>query len=237
MAEAEWDAEHNKAAVVSKWDGEDEEDDIKDNWDDDGDEEKTDEQKTGGLLVTQVKKKRSMKELIAEKEEKKRKEIALKKLKEKEELEALTPEKMLEEKIRQQKLQEDSDLEMAKDAFGITDTNSTGSGIESMNPTSKEEFDEFGTLLSQKISPFSNSIYYSNFLEDLFRNVCANMDSEEIKKLGSALNILSSEKMKAQKAQKGGGKKKSKKGGVKLERDADYAVVDDYRGDEYDDFI
>lgn len=84
-------------------------------------------------------------------------------------------------------------------------------------------------------------------METLFRELCVSLDAEDIKRLGSAINFLSTEKLKAaQKTKKGkkSGKKAtlsggSAKGGRKDELDAfggggggnfDY-------GGEFDDFM
>lgn len=53
----------------------------------------------------------------------------------------LSPEEKLAEKLRRQKMQEESDLELAKEAFGITDS----------ELSTKEELDELKNSLVTKI--------------------------------------------------------------------------------------
>ncbi|TNN86695.1 Eukaryotic translation initiation factor 3 subunit J-A [Liparis tanakae] len=119
---ADWDAEtfepeepNKKAESMDKWEGEDDEDDVKDNWDDEDEEKEKKAALKKKALETKVSEKKKLSEKIKEKENQLRKQEELKK-KELEE-EELTPEEELSEKIRVKKLQEDADLELAKDAF------------------------------------------------------------------------------------------------------------------------
>lgn len=41
-----------------------------------------------------------------------------------------------------------------------------------MNPSSKDDFVEFGKLLKEKITQYEKSLYYPGFLESLVRDVC-----------------------------------------------------------------
>lgn len=79
----------------------------------------------------------------------------------------MTPEEKLAEKLRAQQLQEESDLELAKETFGIVDTQ-----VDTINPTSKEEFVELASAISKKVLNYSASTEYPAFVEDLFRNIC-----------------------------------------------------------------
>lgn len=45
-------------------------------------------------------------------------------------------------------------------------------GIDAMNPSSKDDFTEFGKLLKEKITQYEKSLYYAGFLETLVRDVC-----------------------------------------------------------------
>lgn len=111
--------------------------------------------------------------------------------------EELSPEEQLAEKLRVKKLQEESDLELTKDAFGedrqvekrlkrvgrqrvigvwafsgVGGTSNSVTGIDAMCPSSKEEFNEFERLLKEKFCQFEKSVHYSSFLESLFRELC-----------------------------------------------------------------
>lgn len=50
--------------------------------------------------------------------------------------------------------------------------NNTVYGIDAMNPSSRDDFTEFGKLLKDKITQYEKSLYYASFLEALVRDVC-----------------------------------------------------------------
>ncbi|XP_033120743.1 eukaryotic translation initiation factor 3 subunit J-like [Anneissia japonica] len=155
-----------------KWEGEDEEE-VKDNWEDEEDEKKLPAatSESGGVKAFQVQKKKPLSERIQEKEEEKRK-IALEKQKQKEaEEKKLTPSEIQAEKARQQQIQEEADLMLAKEMFGLSTT--TGPSIDKMQPNNKEEFAEFAKLLKEKILQFEKSPHYCELLEDVFPGVSA----------------------------------------------------------------
>ena len=47
-----------------------------------------------------------------------------------------------------------------------------GKSIDAMNPTTEEEFEEFGKLLKDKLSKLESSDYYPSLLEDVFQSCC-----------------------------------------------------------------
>ncbi|XP_062318640.1 eukaryotic translation initiation factor 3 subunit J-A [Osmerus eperlanus] len=248
MAEEDsWDADTfeadettKKAAVLDKWEGEDEEEDVKDNWDDEEEELKPQQQKTVSEAKNSEKKKLSDK--IKEKEmvQRKKQEELKKRLQESQEITELTPEEELAEKLKVQKLQEEADLELAKDAFGVSNS---VTGIDAISPSSKDDFTEFEKLLKDKISPYEKSIHYSNFLDSLFRDLCLSLEVEDLKKISGSLTALLSEKQKQEKQLKKG---KNKKKGVvpaggfkaKMKDDlADYGEFDGGYAQDYEDFM
>ncbi|KAK5874051.1 hypothetical protein PBY51_019032 [Eleginops maclovinus] len=242
---ADWDAEtfepeepNKKAAVVDKWEGEDDEDDVKDNWDDDEEEK---EKKAEMKKETKVSEKKKLSEKIKEKENrlKKKEEEKMKELEENEE--ELTPEELMAEKLRVKKLQEEADLELAKDAFGISSTANSVTGIDAMCPSSKEDFTEFERMLKEKISQFEKSVHYSSFLDSLFRELCISLEVEDLKKVSNSLTALLSEKQKQEKQNKGKKKKKGvvPGGGLKaqLRDELDYAEFDGGYAQDYEDFM
>lgn len=77
----------------------------------------------------------------------------------------MTPE---EKKLLQQKLQEEADLEVAKEMLGVDEDEDS---IDRMNPKSKEDFAVFEQALQKKIQSFSKSDHYSDFVEELIRNL------------------------------------------------------------------
>ncbi|XP_029282727.1 LOW QUALITY PROTEIN: eukaryotic translation initiation factor 3 subunit J-B [Cottoperca gobio] len=246
---ADWDAETfeseetiKKAAEVDKWEGEDDEDDVKDNWDDE--EEEAEKKAQVKKTETKVSEKKKLSEKIKEKETSQRKSMQEEqKMKDEmdEDEEELTPEELLAEKIRVKKLQEDADLELAKDAFGVCSTSNSVTGIDVMSPSSKEDFTEFEKLLKEKISQFEKSVHYSSFLDSLFRELCISLEIEDLKKVSNSLTALLSEKQKQEKQNKGKKKKKGvvPGGGLKaqLRDDLDYAEFDGGYAQDYEDFM
>uniref|UniRef100_A0A9J7YL67 Eukaryotic translation initiation factor 3 subunit J n=1 Tax=Cyprinus carpio carpio TaxID=630221 RepID=A0A9J7YL67_CYPCA len=234
-----------KAAVHDKWEGEDEDDDVKDNWDDEEEEEKEEEKKSEAKPTE----KKKLSEKIKEKENLQRKKqeelqkrttVQTLELEESKNSTALTPEEELAEKLRVKKLQEDSDLELAKEAFGVVSNNVTG--IDAMSPSTKEDFTEFERLLKEKISSYEKSIHYSSFLEALFRDLCLSLEVDDFKKINNSLTVLLSEKQRQEKANKGKKKKKGvvPGGGLKATKRDDLADYGEFGGgyaQDYEDFM
>ncbi|XP_064646901.1 eukaryotic translation initiation factor 3 subunit J-A-like [Lineus longissimus] len=239
---ADWDADEFEPSVVKasapsdKWAGEDEEEELKDNWDDDDDDA---EKKKGGdeattTLVTK-KKKKPIGERIREKEEKKRKELEEKRKKEEEEKSKMGPAEIQAEKMKKLRLQEESDLELAKDAFGVSNDDGLAKRtIDSFHPTDTNDFESLASMLKEKLTQYESSVNYPGFLETLFRDLVAGLSSEDIKKLGSTLNAVANEKQKQQKNTKG---KRKKKGPSVKEGGQLYNYDDDDLGDEFDGFL
>ncbi|CAB3363435.1 Hypothetical predicted protein [Cloeon dipterum] len=230
----EWDAdgfEPKEVKVASKWDDEDADDDVKDNWEDDEEEEKKDtekqEEKSSIAPAPAKKNKKTLTKKIEEKERSAQLAMEAKK--------PLTAEEKLAEKKRQQKLQEAADLQAAIETFGINETG--GTGIDAMLPSSKEDYDEFEKALVKKIIPFSSSQHYPLFVEDLVRDICANMNSNDMKKLKNTIENLVLEKTKIEKGDKK--KKGAAKSKAKLRVEGDSAALEygAYDADEFDDFI
>ncbi|RWS07921.1 eukaryotic translation initiation factor 3 subunit J-like protein [Dinothrombium tinctorium] len=242
MSDVDWDKDgFNIPSHVKRkddrWEGEDEDDDIKDNWDDDDEEEARSESSETKVDVVAPKKKKPLAVIIAEKEEKKRRELEEKKKKELEEKASRAPktqEELLQERLEQQRLQEESDLLLAKEAFGVSDQKAERTSLD-MNLSSKEDFDTFKRNLVIKLQSVEKSPHYVSFLETAFREICVTLDPDDIKRISSNLNALFNEKIKAQKTTKA--KKKGTKGAaIKIERSDMDLAADDY-GDDLDDFL
>ncbi|ROJ33210.1 Eukaryotic translation initiation factor 3 subunit J-B [Anabarilius grahami] len=265
MADSDgWDADNFEASepiitapgLLDKWEGEDEEEDVKDNWDDEEEDEK-EEEKKAEQIKAEVKppEKKKLSDKIKEKEikEKKKQEELKKKIEESEISESLSPEELLAEKLRVKKLQEEADLELAREAFGVDPaaanasttviTTNNASGIEAMCPSSKDDFVAFEKLLKDKITQFEKSVHYSSFLESLFRELCISLEVDDLKKISTSLSVLLIEKQKQEKEKKANKKKKKgvlPGGGLKakLKDDiADYGEFDGGYGNDYDDFM
>ncbi|KAM9126028.1 eukaryotic translation initiation factor 3 subunit J isoform 2-T2 [Pangshura tecta] len=218
-----------------RWAGEDEED--ADNWDDDEEEEEEEgEKETEIKAESKVSEKKKIAEKIKEREKqlKKKQEEIKKRLEAPEETKELTPEEQLADKLRLKKLQEESDLELAKETFGVNNA----CGIDAMNPSSKDDFTEFGKLLKEKITQYEKSLHYASFLEALVRDVCISLEVDDLKKITNALTVLCSEKQKQEKQSKAKKKKKGvvPGGGLKATMKDDLADYGGYDGGYVQDF-
>jgi len=222
--------------VSDRWDGEDEDDDdVKDDWDADSEEEKPKEEVQ---TIVKVKKKKTLAQKIAEKEEKAEQE-KLAQLQEEAEAKALeTPEGKLAEKLRAQKLIEDNDLKLALELMG---DGSQGGVIDGMVPESKEEFEKFAQLVVDKFSSLESSEHYQDFAENFVKTLCMSMTVPTLKKVKGHVEAFHSTKLKEQKA--GAAKAKAGKPATKtsLKFDTNKSLmsgnVDGGFGDDMDDFM
>ncbi|XP_011250523.1 eukaryotic translation initiation factor 3 subunit J [Camponotus floridanus] len=234
----EWDVDNVEAKFdlamrSNKWEGEDEEEDVKDSWED-VEEEKKDVEKPAEAPKTKSKSKKALAERIEEREKKAREE-AERKAKEKEE--ALTPEERRVELLRRQKLQEEADLRLAMETFGVT-VGVANESFDAMVPDTKEEFEQFGTALSQKINQFNKHAEFPSFAEELIKSIALNLSSNYLKKVKTIVDNLLIEKQKMEKGEKA--KKNKGKGKAKLKIEGDNTLLSeygDYVYDEYDDFM
>jgi len=209
-----------------KWQGEDEVSDseVKLNWDDESEEE------TPEPVV--IPKKKTTKEKIAEREEKERLKRE-EKLREKElRNKKLTPEEQLALRLEQQKMEEESDLRLAMDSFGGS-SKSTNINLDEYTLATKEDFEKFRSNLVNKLSAVSSEPYYASFLEDLFRELCVPVETEDLKKISSSLTALYNEKLKAQR-NANSKKKKGKGTSIKMEKNTNM-IAQDYGDEVYDD--
>ncbi|XP_063847039.1 eukaryotic translation initiation factor 3 subunit J-like [Scylla paramamosain] len=245
MSDVSWDDddfEPKKATPAlpsDKWDGEDEED-VKDNWDDD--EERltptTDKTDTTTITTIQVKKKKKkLDEIIAEKEAKQQEEAERRRRELEERAAKSTPEGQLAEKLRLQKVQEDADLQLASELVGDS-TSSTQEDdtriLEGVDLRTTEGLTSLRHALVAKIREtdrLEKKPAYITFVEDLVRDLCQNVEVDEVKKVTAVLNTLYNEKMRANKPKS----KKKQLGKAKLNVGSG-PLVDDFAA-EYDDFI
>lgn len=242
MSDAEWDDDNfeapvSKPVVSDKWEGEDEDEQVRDNWDDEDEQEKKEESAGAEASAIQIKKKKPLKDRLAEKEDKRKKELEEKRKQEEDMKKLLTPKQLLEEKRRQQLLQEAADLELAVEAFGFKKEEPPTAGvIDGFDPKTKEEFDKFSQMLCEKITKFDKSPYYVPFMENLVRDLTLGVGAEDLKKVSSTLTALYNEKVKLQKGTKG--KKKTKKATLVVEKDGITTADDDARFEnEFGDYL
>ncbi|CAH0713107.1 unnamed protein product, partial [Brenthis ino] len=236
--EVSWDADNFEPKLPTtltssnRWEGEDEEEAVKDSWEDEEEEKKDEEKKE--VAPPQPKPKKKIQDKIAEKERLEREKAECI-----EKEEEMTPEEKLAEKLRRQKLQEESDLRLALETFGISEG---GSGkLDSFNPTNKAEFIEFADLLCKKINIYKGKEDFPGFVDDLVKNIVVQMASADIKRIKMTVDNLYIEKQKAEKNEKS--KKPNKgKGKAKLKVEGDNAHLNQYDSygnfdDDYDDFM
>ncbi|XP_045135249.1 eukaryotic translation initiation factor 3 subunit J-like [Portunus trituberculatus] len=244
MSDVSWDDddfEPKKATPAlpsDKWDGEDE-DDVKDNWDDEEDRAlAANSTATTTTTTTQVKKKKKkLGDIIAEKEAKQQEEVERRRRELEERATKSTLEGQLAEKLRLQKVQEDADLQLASELVGDS-TSSTQDDdcrlLEGVDLSTAEGLSSLRRSLVAKIREtdrLEKRPAYIAFLEDLVRDLCQNVEVDEVKKVTGVLNTLYNEKMRANKPKS----KKKQLGKAKLNVGSG-PLVDDFAA-EYDDFI
>lgn len=95
----------------------------------------------------------------------------------------MSPEQRVAEKLRLKKLQEEADTKTALDTLGLASTMASNmastSSIESFDPTTKEEFDEFATAITKIITQFRAKEEYVPFLDELVSKLCAGCEFNE----------------------------------------------------------
>lgn len=85
------------------------------------------------------------------------------------------------------------------DTFGVgSASKSANINLDEFTLQSKEDFERFRTDLVSKLSDVSSEPFYSAFLEDLFRDLCVPLDTDDLKRISSSLTALYNEKLKAQ---------------------------------------
>lgn len=214
----------------NKWEGEDEEEEVKDSWEDFDEEKKDEEKKQIEVPKAKNKPKKNLAAKIEEKERKARLE-AEKKQSDKNAEALMTPEERRAEILRRQRLQEEADLRVAMETFGITQTK-----IDAMMPNTPEEFEEFREALLDKINGFKAHPDFPLFSEELVKSLAIGMSVYSLKKVKLVLDNLLIEKTKLEKADKSKKNKGKGKAKLKVEGDNDYDTTA-YTYDEYDDFM
>ncbi|WAR01010.1 EI3JA-like protein [Mya arenaria] len=156
----------------------------------------------GSMKAVQRKKKKPLAERIAEKEAARLAQLE----EEKKASKGLTPDQKRAEAERLIKIQEQADLKLAKEAFGVDAT-----GVDGMFPVTEEEFTKFRDALVQKIT----------------------ITVDDLKKISTTTNSIFHEKQRQQKEVEKKKKKKSKT--VVLERDTDFKDIAAAGRGDYDD--
>ena len=143
------------------------------------------------------------------------------------------------EKLRLLRLQEEADLKSAKELFGV-DT-SAQKDLTDIIPKSVAEFEEYGLLVAATyVKIHEKSANYASLLKGLIRRSIANLRSDAIKEVESAVIAMRNERLKEEKAavskKKGAdkNKKKSLNAGALDEVLDQRMAYDEGDGDDYD---
>lgn len=128
--------------------------------------------------------------------------------------------------------EKESDLKHASDLFGdvggvpasrgkpqavtVEDSSTPGAAIDLsslplFNPTNKDQFTQLRESLVPLLTKNSKHTQYGIFMPEFVKAICKDLPSDQIKKVASALTTLSNEKLKEEKAEKGGKKTKAAK--------------------------
>ncbi|KAG9296532.1 hypothetical protein G9A89_015124 [Geosiphon pyriformis] len=239
----DWDKEESDPDEVpvplliakKKWEDEDvEEDEIKESWEESEEEDGKSKSKPS---KEPVKKRIPVEQKIAEREAK-NKGIAEKAAEAKQQDFLEDP---VERKNRLHQLEVKSDLENAANTFGV-DLNDEISFLETINPKTKEEFEEFSRILVARISKHEKQGPYLGFINTFFRELCLPLKDVDVRKVSGTLYTLANEKTKALK-DVNKGKKKGKPSKPSLTAGkfepvdtTNYGSLDDDL-DEFDDFM
>ncbi|CAI5963047.1 unnamed protein product [Closterium sp. NIES-64] len=139
------------------------------------------------------------------------------------------------EKLRQQRLVEESDFKATKELFGGKKKEAERS-LDDFLPKSEADFNEFADLIAARITPHSKSFHYVSLIKNILRKVEAPLVGKDAKEISAAAAVIANEKLKAEKEAEKGKKKGAKKQQLTVDRPED----DDYKGsyagpdDDYD---
>ncbi|KAI7835831.1 hypothetical protein COHA_010276 [Chlorella ohadii] len=110
------------------------------------------------------------------------------------------------EKLRQQRLIEESDFEAAMDLFG-----GSGRSLEGFIPKSAKDFEEFGRLVAGvHMLPHAKSSHYKAAIKSFLKTALSGMAAQEVKDVETCIAGIRSDRLKEEKAA-AGGKKTTKK--------------------------
>ncbi|EFX00538.1 eukaryotic translation initiation factor 3 subunit [Grosmannia clavigera kw1407] len=141
-----------------------------------------------------------------------------------------------ERRERMRRHEQEADLQHAADLFGDAGLSAgTGSGVRKsaavlkasavavdkadpsktvdlaalplLNPITKAQFDALCSTLAPLIAANAKKPHYSLFVQDLVKELCRGLPSDQIKKAASTLTVLSNDKLREEKAAEKGGKK------------------------------
>lgn len=197
---------HQKAIEQEQ---DDDDDDVKDNWDDSSEDEEA--PVVAAPSPAPSTKASKLQEKIAEREAQRAKRLAQLR-KEEQEATPKTAAEQLDEKQRILAEQKQSDLDAAREMFGVDNVVEQPAGrIDSCQPTNAEEFDELRLLLLDKIGKLQAEAAFDVFVKNLIEGLATYADPSDLKQLTAGMSALASVKEKASKAKKKGGIRGAKK--------------------------
>ncbi|EOA35694.1 hypothetical protein CARUB_v10020920mg [Capsella rubella] len=177
-----------KVELKSNWDDEDvDENEIKDSWEDDDEPDLP--------PVVKPAPEKAPKKTV----EKKGKAVEVSKETPKDE--SLDP---IAEKLRQQRLVEESDYRSTAELFRVKDE---GKNLDTFIPKSESDFLEYAELISHRIKPYEKSYHYIALLKTIMRLSLTNMKAADVKDVASSITAIANEKLKAEKEAAAGKKK------------------------------
>ncbi|ESQ47334.1 hypothetical protein EUTSA_v10027912mg [Eutrema salsugineum] len=222
----DWEAEDfqpipAKVELKSNWDDEDvDENDIKDSWEEDDE--------PAPPPVVKPAPEKAPKKAAAKVVEKKGKTVEAPKESSKEE--PLDP---ISEKLRMQRLVEESDYQATAELFGAKTEEKS---VDMFIPKSESDFLEYAELISHRLIPYEKSFHYIGLLKAVMRLSLANMKAADVKDVASSITAIMNEKLKAEK-EAAGKKKTGKKKQLHVDKPDDDLVAGPYDAMDDDDFM
>lgn len=216
------------AARRSKFDDEEEDDDVLEDWEEQEDSE-VEREKAKKAAEAKAKTEAEAKALHKSKSER-IEERRLENMRKKAELEETSDEEdedEAEKRARTRASEKESDLKHAEDLFagiGVSDKrgdkpvtvqvdeSNPGNAVDLTSlklfqPQSIPQFQKLRDTLVPLLIANSKKPQYALFLQEFTKQICKDLNSEQIKKVASGLTTMSNEKMKEEKAADKGGKK------------------------------
>lgn len=157
---------------------------------------------------------------------------AMRRRQEEEDLDDSEEEDEASKRARQRELEQEADLKNAADLFGnigINPNRATAvkpvtlsvagaadpgatvdlASLSIFNPTSREHFNTLRETLAPLITGYDNTkkAQYPLFMQNFVKDICGELNSEQIKKVASILTTVANEKLKEEKEREKGGKK------------------------------
>ncbi|XP_074590635.1 uncharacterized protein LOC141846496 [Curcuma longa] len=112
------------------------------------------------------------------------------------------------EKLRQQRLVEESDYKSTAELFARKGDQKT---LDNFIPKSENDFLEYAELLSYKICPHEKSFHYIGLLKAILRLSMTSLKAADAKEVAATASAIANEKLKAEKEANAGKKKQGAK--------------------------